>query len=172
MSFPVVRPVVKTISILPPLDVPPTGNTGNWIWQGDAEHPGVAAVFALDSGGIVGWNFISPDFLAIYMGKNSPGGPGQPGMTPAEAQAPATTGEIAGTGATVRGGILSFTLANHSKATYKVVRPRGIPNAQGADISGAWIAVKDDGNGILFTVLADNSVTGKEVPAMLLRALM
>jgi hypothetical protein len=99
----------------------------------------------------------------------------QGGATPPGAQAPVSGDDISGTGAMIQGGVLTFTLADHSAATYKVVRPKVMqnnPQASAADISGAWIAMEENGKGLLFTVRPDKSVTAKEMPAQVVQMLM
>jgi len=82
----------------------------------------------------------------------------------------AVPGAITGSGAAIQNGMLTFTRADNSKASYKVVRPKVAQGAPGN--TGAWIAMGDGGKGILFTVNADNSVTGREMPAQIIQALM
>lgn len=80
-----------------------------------------------------------------------------------------------GTGASIKGGVLTFTMADGSKATYKVVRPAvmaGNPQAASSVIMGTWLALVDGSKGMIFTVMADNSVTGKEMPAAMVQMLM
>lgn len=88
----------------------------------------------------------------------------------------ASTSDIAGTDARVTNGILTFTLRSGAKSKpYNVARPRVMannPQAAGTGITGAWIAMEDGGNGVLFTVQGDNSVTGKEIPPPLVQMLM
>jgi len=78
-------------------------------------------------------------------------------------------GAITGSGAVIQNGMLTFTRADSTKASYKVVRPKVAQGAPGN--TGAWIAMEDGGKGILFTVNADNSVTGREMPAQIIQAL-
>jgi len=82
----------------------------------------------------------------------------------------AVPGAITGSGAAIQNGMLTFTRADNTKASYKVVRPKVAQGAPGN--TGAWIAMEDGGKGILFTVNADNSVTGREMPAQIIQALM
>jgi hypothetical protein len=86
-----------------------------------------------------------------------------------------TPGAMAGSGAAVEGGVLTFTRPDKSRATYKVVRPKvmqGNPQPPSVGITGTWIAIEDGGNGIMFNVQADNSVTGREMPAQVIQMLM
>lgn len=87
---------------------------------------------------------------------------------------PAPSGMITGTGADVRGGVLLFTQPDKSRASYKVVRPRMMQAASppAGDITGAWIAKEDSGDGIMFMVGPDKSVSGREIPAQALKVLM
>jgi hypothetical protein len=79
---------------------------------------------------------------------------------------------ITGTGATVQGGVLTFTSANNAKASYKVARPAVMRNApQASGVTGTWVAMEGNGMGILFTVQPDGSVTGREMPAQIIQAL-
>jgi hypothetical protein len=80
-------------------------------------------------------------------------------------------GEIAGKNAAVQGGVLTFTLADGTKSKpYTVVRPGFMANApQSAGIAGTWVTKESGGKGILFTVTADNSVTGKEISPQVLQ---
>jgi hypothetical protein len=88
-------------------------------------------------------------------------------QTPAPA-----SGALTGTGATVQGGVLTFTSAGNTKASYKVVRPAVMRNApQASGTTGAWAAMEENGMGILFTVQPDGSVTGREMPAQIIQAL-
>jgi hypothetical protein len=66
--------------------------------------------------------------------------------------------------------VLTFTRADKTKATYKVIRPKVAQGAAG--IASAWISMEANGNGIMFTVTADNSVTGRELPAQIIQALV
>lgn len=91
---------------------------------------------------------------------------GGSGSTP-QAAAP---GGVTGSGATVKNGVLTFTRSNNTKASYKVVRPKVAQGTPGN--GGAWIAMEANGNGILFTLNADNSITGREMPAQIIQALM
>jgi len=86
----------------------------------------------------------------------------------------APAADIAGTGATVTNGVLTFTLRSGAKSKpYKVARPRVMANnPQAAGVTGAWIAMEDGGKGVLFTVQGDNTVTGKEIPAPVVQMLM
>lgn len=96
------------------------------------------------------------------------------GVAPAAA-APASPYEIAGKDAAIKGGVLTFTLADGTKSKpYTVVRPGFMANAPqaAAGISGTWVAKASDGKGILFTVTADNSVTGKEISPQVLQMMM
>gem|GEM_PF-3083738 len=81
---------------------------------------------------------------------------------------------IEGTGADVRGGVLLFIRPDKTRASYKVVRPKmtqaALPPA--GDITGAWIAMEEGGDGIMFTVGPDKSVSGREIPAQALKMLM
>jgi len=98
----------------------------------------------------------------------------QGGATPTGAHAPVFAGDITGTGAAIEGGVLTFTLPDRSTATHNVVRPKvmqGNPQSA-ADIRGSWIAMEGNGKGILFTVMGDNTVTGKEMPAEVIQMLM
>jgi hypothetical protein len=92
---------------------------------------------------------------------------GGPGKLPDAAMT--TPGAITGSAAAVEGGVLTFTRPDKSRATYKVVRPKVAQGANGN--TGAWIAMEDGGKGILFTVNADNSVTGREMPAQVIQML-
>jgi hypothetical protein len=84
-----------------------------------------------------------------------------------------TPGAIMGSAAAVDGDVLTFTRPDKSKATYKVVRPKVMQSApQASGIAGTWIAMEASGSGILFTVQADNSVTGREMPAQLIQMLV
>jgi hypothetical protein len=84
-----------------------------------------------------------------------------------------TMGGIYGTAAGMQNGVLTFTRADNTKASYKVVRPKVMQNApQPVGIAGTWIAMEANGSGIIFTVLADNSVTGREMPAQLIQMLV
>jgi hypothetical protein len=83
-------------------------------------------------------------------------------------------GAIAGTATTIQGGVLTFTRADNTKATYKVVRPKVMqnnPQGPAAGITGTWIAMEDGGKGIIFTVLTDGTLTGREVPAQIIQML-
>lgn len=89
-----------------------------------------------------------------------------------QAATPASGG-ITGTGATVQGGVLTFTRADNTKASYKVVRPAVMQNApQGSSVTGAWVTMENNGMGILFTVQPDGSVSGREMPARIIQGLM
>jgi hypothetical protein len=81
----------------------------------------------------------------------------------------AVPGAITGSGAAIQNGMLTFTRADNTKASYRVVRPKVAQGVPGN--TGAWIAMEDGGKGILFTVNADNSVTGREMPAQIIQAL-
>jgi hypothetical protein len=84
----------------------------------------------------------------------------------------APPGAITGTGAAIEGGVLTFTRADKSKASYKVMRPKIMQNAPKASgIAGTWIAVEASGGGIIFTVLGDGSLTGREMPAQVIQML-
>jgi len=86
--------------------------------------------------------------------------------------APASSG-FTGMGATVQGGVLTFTSANNAKTSYKVARPAAMRNApQASGIAGMWVAMEGNGMGILFNVQPDGSVTGREMPAQIIQALM
>ena len=90
------------------------------------------------------------------------------------APAPASPYEITGKDAAIKGGVLIFTLADGTKSKpYTVVRPGFMANApQAAGITGTWVATESGGKGILFTVAADNSVTGKEISPQVVQTLM
>jgi hypothetical protein len=94
------------------------------------------------------------------------------GLAPA-AGSPA---DIVGTNAMMTNGVLTFTLRSGARSQpYNVARPRVMannPQPANAGIAGAWIAMEDGGKGMLFSVQADNSVTGKEIPATLVQMLM
>lgn len=81
----------------------------------------------------------------------------------------ASSGGIAGTGAAIQGGVLTFTRADKTKASYKVVRPKVAQGAPGN--TGTWIAMEDGGKGILFTVQSDGTLTGHEMPAQFIQML-
>jgi hypothetical protein len=84
-----------------------------------------------------------------------------------------TSGVIIGSAAAVDAGTLTFTRPDKSRATYKVVRPKGMQNApQATGIAGTWIAMDVSGGGIMFTVLPDNSVSGRELPAQVIQMLL
>jgi hypothetical protein len=84
----------------------------------------------------------------------------------------AAQGAITGSRATIQNGVLTFTRADNTRASYKVVRPKVMQNnPQAAGIAGAWIAVEASGSGIIFTVQADGTLTGREMPAQLIQAL-
>jgi hypothetical protein len=106
----------------------------------------------------------------------NPFGPNAGNALAGLASSGAPTSDIAGTDARVTNGILTFTLRSGAKSKpYNVARPKVMannPQAAGAGIAGAWIAMEDGGNGVLFTVEGDNSVTGKEIPATLVQMLM
>jgi hypothetical protein len=87
---------------------------------------------------------------------------------------PAPSGMITGTGADVREGVLLFIRPDKSRASYKVVRPRMTQAASSptGDITGTWIATEDSGDGIMFMVGPDKSVSGREIPAQALKMLM
>jgi hypothetical protein len=82
--------------------------------------------------------------------------------------------EIAGKNATVRAGVLTFTLANGAKSKpFNVARPAFMANApQAAGIAGTWIAMEDGSKAVLFNVQADGSITGKEIPPQVAQMLM
>jgi len=79
-------------------------------------------------------------------------------------------GGIYGTAAAIQDGVLTFTRADKTKASYKVVRPKAAQGAPGN--TGAWIAMEDGGKGILFTVQSDGTLTGREMPAQLIQMLV
>lgn len=94
----------------------------------------------------------------------------QAGATPPGSHA---AGQIAGTGATVQGGVLTFARSDNSKATYKVVRPKMAQgNPQTTGFAGPWVAMEENGKGIMFTVHPDGSVAGLEMPALAIQMLM
>src|SRR5258705_13418902 len=91
--------------------------------------------------------FCDPDSVRAAVG-GVQGGATPPGG----AHAPVSAGDISGSHDTGR--VLTFTLPDHSIATYKVVRPEVMQGNQraSADITGAWIAMEGSGKGLLFTV--------------------
>ncbi len=100
-------------------------------------------------------------------------GAGMASSSAGTTSAPAITGRHAA----ISQGVLSFVRADGSKASYKVARPRMLTTtpglAAGADgLSGGWIALEDNGKGILFTVQGDGSVGGQEMPGALLQMLL
>ncbi len=83
---------------------------------------------------------------------------------------------LAGGNATISNGVLRFTRPDGSRASYQVVRPHPGANAPGVAAgadgpTGSWLALEDGGRGILFTVRADASVTGQEMPPQLIQML-
>ncbi len=93
---------------------------------------------------------------------------------PAGAQSAGSAVVSSGTDARIAGGVLTFTLANGSKATYKVLRPAFMANnpQATAGIAGVWVAMEDGGKGMMFTVQPDHTVSGKEMPAAMIQMLM
>jgi hypothetical protein len=90
-------------------------------------------------------------------------GAGKTGAPTLPAQAGA--GRISGSGASISGGVLTFTSASGSQASYHVVRAKtGAP--AGAGIAGAWIAASDK---LLLNVQSDGTVTGMTVPDAVLQ---
>ena len=79
-------------------------------------------------------------------------------------------GAITGSGAAIQDGVLTFTRADNTKASYKVVRPKVAQGAAGN--TGTWIARQDEAKGILFTVQGDGTLTGREMPAQFIQMLM
>jgi hypothetical protein len=82
--------------------------------------------------------------------------------------------DITGKNASIKAGVLTFILPNGaSSKPYAVVRPKIMANApQSAGIAGMWIAMESGGKGIMFTVRADNTVTGKEISPQVVQMLM
>jgi hypothetical protein len=82
--------------------------------------------------------------------------------------------DIVGKNASVRGGVLTFTLADGTRSKpYTVVRPAFMANApQATGVAGTWIAMESGGKAMMFNVLADNTVTGKEISAQVVQMLM
>jgi hypothetical protein len=80
-------------------------------------------------------------------------------------------GEITGRNASIQTGVLTFTLADGTELKpYTVVRPGFMANVpQSAGVTGTWVAKESGSKGILFTVAADNSVTGKEISPQVLQ---
>jgi hypothetical protein len=78
--------------------------------------------------------------------------------------------KITGTGASVAGGILSFTASDGSKKAYKVVRPGNNVSASAGDF-GAWLVVDKAAEGFMLTVQPDKSVAGGKLPDMVYQAL-
>jgi hypothetical protein len=83
--------------------------------------------------------------------------------------------DITGKDASIKAGILTFTLPDGSKSKpYTVTRPGFMANSPQAPagISGTWICPTTGGKGIMFTITADNSVTAKEISPQVLQMLM
>jgi hypothetical protein len=80
-----------------------------------------------------------------------------------------TTERIAGTGAVVVGGVLTFTDANGAKKAFKVVRPKVAMGPPSAGDAGTWLAIDEQ---MMFTVQNDKTVTGQKAPPVLFQMLM
>ena len=90
------------------------------------------------------------------------------------APAAAVPADITGKNASIQGGVLTFTLADGARSKpYTVVRPAFMANTpQAAGIAGTWIAMESGGKAMMFNVLADNTVTGKEISPQVVQMLM
>lgn len=96
------------------------------------------------------------------------------GPAPTSAPAAASPYEITGKDASIKAGVLTFTLPDGSKSKpYTVTRPGFMANSPQAPagISGTWVSPTTGGKGILFTITTDNSVTAKEISPQVLQML-
>jgi hypothetical protein len=82
--------------------------------------------------------------------------------------------DITGKNASIKGGVLTFILADGTKSKpYTVVRPAFMANTpQAAGLAGTWLAMEDGGKAMMFNVRADHTVTGKEISPEVVQMLM
>jgi hypothetical protein len=97
------------------------------------------------------------------------------GLAPAAgAPAAGSPADIVGKNASIQAGVLTFTLPDGSRSKpYTVVRPTFMASApQATGVTGTWVAMQSGGKGMMFNVLADNSLTGKEISPQVVQMLM
>jgi hypothetical protein len=105
--------------------------------------------------------FGDPAAVRSALGQLRTGGAATATAAGAHSNAGTVNDSMRGTGASVTGGVLTFTRNDGSKGTFAVVRPK-VGSGTFSGTAGSWLAVDQP---LMFNVQGNGTVTGQTIPA-------